>query len=236
MNFYKFHLKPNTLDHYEHINDTQPDFFWENDLKYLKTKEDKIAKNAEYSVKYAILIKTRFSLGEPVILKSPNDAVVYAKKVLKKPWPDAEKIIATDATASRFYAKDILKGPFPLGEKAIATSDMDSLYYAKSVLKSPFPKGEKAIIESEYSNHYCFEYAKNVLKGPFPKGEKAIAEKSLSSNAYWYAALIKGRFKLGEENIKTSNARLYNSIINGFDTPRNMYNQLMTKLKIDFVL
>ena len=128
MNLYKLHSEPAALDHFEKVSETNPDVFWE---KYKKNKEE-----------------------------------------LKK----REKHIAKNASFAHLYAKDVLKGPFPAGEEAIITKN-DALYvnaYARDVLKGPFPAGEAAIAKSP---HNAYHYAKDVLKGPFPAGEEAIAKK-----------------------------------------------------------
>ena len=74
-----------------------------------------------------------------------------------------ERVLAKDAEIAYLYAKYILKGPFPAGEAAIATDAHHTYYYARDVLKGPFPAGEATMAESA---HFAPQYARNVLKIP----------------------------------------------------------------------
>jgi hypothetical protein len=58
------------------------------------------------------------------------------KNWLKRPWPEAEPILAQKGWASRTYAVDILKGRFPMGEMTIAEkANLDHQFdYATRVL------------------------------------------------------------------------------------------------------
>ena len=125
MNLYKLHSKPASLDFYEKVSETNPYVFWE---KYKKNKEE-----------------------------------------LKK----REKHIAKDASFAHLYAKDVLKGPFPAGEEAIAKDIVYANAYAREVLKGPFPAGEASISKDQY---YAIEYTKNVLKKDFYLNGKLIAK------------------------------------------------------------
>ena len=125
MNLYNLHSKPESLDHFEKVTDNNPDVFWE---KY-KNKPEELKKR--------------------------------------------EKYIAKSAKYAYVYAKDVLKGPFPAGEEAIAKNAAHAYYYAKDVLKGPLPKGEAAMSKDEY---FASEYAKNVLKKDFYLNDKLIAK------------------------------------------------------------
>ena len=125
MNLYKLHSNPESLDYYQKLSETNPDIFWG---KYKNNKEE-----------------------------------------LKK----REKYIAKDAGYSWLYAKNILKGPFPAGEEAIAKNSNFAYYYVEDVLKCPFPLGEEAIAKDEY---FASEYAKNILKKDFYLNGKLIAK------------------------------------------------------------
>jgi len=132
-----------------------------------------LATNAEWSFLYAKdILKAPFPLGEKIIATSAMYSYRYARDVLKAPFSLGEKAIATDARYSHFYAKVVLKAPFLLGEKAIATDSLYSHFYAKVVLKAPFSLGEKAIATDA---KYSYFYAKVVLKAPFPLGESELA-------------------------------------------------------------
>jgi hypothetical protein len=68
---------------------------------------------------YALNIKGRFELGEPVIAKDGNVACSYARRIIKSRWPSAEAVLATKQQWAYEYAKTVLHGPFPAGESVI---------------------------------------------------------------------------------------------------------------------
>ena len=125
MNLYKLHSKPESLDHYETVSNSNPDIFWDkykNNPEELKKREKYIAKSTKYAYKYASeVLKGPFPAGEEIISKDIYFALEYAKYVLKgKKFPAGEEAISNDEQYSYLYARDILKGPFPLGEDAIS--------------------------------------------------------------------------------------------------------------------
>lgn len=65
----------------------------------------------------------------------------------EKRWPELERALIKAKATDRLYAyvSVILRKPFPEAEAIIATSPYDSLVYAQYVLRGPFPAGEKAI-------------------------------------------------------------------------------------------
>ena len=123
MNLYNLHSNPESLDFYEKVTETNPDFFWE---KYKKNKEE---------------LKKR----EKYIAKSTQYSYYYALDVLKGPFPTGEEAIAKNAGYAYDYAKDALKGPFPAGEAAIAKDEYFASLYAKNVLKKDFYLNGKLI-------------------------------------------------------------------------------------------
>ena len=146
MNIYNLHSKPESLDHFEKVTETNPAIFWD---KYKDNKEE---------------LKKR----QKHIAKSLKYAYRYAKDILKAPFPAGEEAIAKDYAKdyayAYYYARDVLKGPFPAGEEAIAKSAEYSYYYVRDVLKGPFPAGEEAISKDA---GYAKLYAKRVLKKDF---------------------------------------------------------------------
>ena len=151
MNLYKFHSKPESLDYYGAMDQTNPHIFWE---KYKNNTEE---------------LKKR----EKAISKDSRTAQRYAKDVLKRPFPAGEAAIATDTYYAYLYARDVLKGPFPAGEEAISKDAEYALGYAKYVLNGPFPAGEAAIAgDARYASYY----ANQILKADFYLDGKLIAK------------------------------------------------------------
>jgi hypothetical protein len=133
-----------------------------------------VAKNSNYAFLYAKdILKGPFPLGEPIIAKDPVYAYYYASEALKGLFPLGEPAIATRAIYALWYAEDILKGPFKLGEPAIAKDPEYAYQYARYVLQGPFPMAEYTLAKNPYA---AYLYARNVLKGPWPQGEPAIAK------------------------------------------------------------
>lgn len=56
---------------------------------------------------------------EDVVMKDPKVAVLYARDVLRSPWPKAEAYIKQDAEASFMYAKYVIRGRWEEGESVI---------------------------------------------------------------------------------------------------------------------
>ena len=78
MNLYNLHSKPESLNFYEKVTETNPDFFWE---KYINNPEE---------------LKKR----EKHIAKSPKHAYYYAQSILKGPFPLGEEAIAKDVVSA----------------------------------------------------------------------------------------------------------------------------------------
>ena len=127
MNLYNLHSKPESLDFYDTISETNPDFFWK---KYRNNREE---------------LKKR----EKYIAKSPNNAFYYARDVLKGPFPAGEEVIAKNIDFAYYYVRDILKGPFPAGEEAISKDADSAFQYAKHALKKDFYFNSKLIAKYE---------------------------------------------------------------------------------------
>ena len=74
MNLYNLHSEPESLDHFEKVTETNPDFFWE---KY-KNKPEELKKREKY------------------IAKSTKYAYMYAQSILKGPFPAGEEAMGKD--------------------------------------------------------------------------------------------------------------------------------------------
>src|SRR5215216_5866844 len=98
MNLYKYHSKPETLDHYDVAFDKVPKLIW-----------------GKYRDQPAELRKR-----EKVLAKDTKTAFLYAHHVRHGPFPAGETVIAQDPEAAVSYAEYVLRGPFPAGEAAIA--------------------------------------------------------------------------------------------------------------------
>lgn len=164
--------------------------------------ENMIAKDALCSVRYAVdVLKGRFEAGEKMIASDAGGAaLLYAQLVLKRPFTEAEPLLAVLPDSAYFYARDVLKGPFPAGEPAIANS-LCAIEYARDVLKGRFEAGEATIATSGF---YSYIYARDVLKGRFELGEAAIAQTSCADIANYAMKITGERFKLGEPELKGS--------------------------------
>ena len=123
MNLYKLHSNPESLDHFEKVTANNPAIFWD---KY-KNKPEELKKREKY------------------IAKSAFHAYLYARDVLKGPFPAGEEAIAKDAMFAYYYAREVLKGPFPAGEETIAKKTWYASQYAGAVLKKDFYLNDKLI-------------------------------------------------------------------------------------------
>jgi hypothetical protein len=85
-----------------------------------------------------------------------------------------EDIIATSPTYAYLYAKDILKAPFPKGEKAISLNPRRSHRYAREVLESRFFLGEPSILTDAT---VAIQYASEVIHHRMIEAEPLIVSK-----------------------------------------------------------
>jgi lambda repressor-like predicted transcriptional regulator len=110
---------------------------------------------------------------EELLLKrgDPIKISLYARNILKGPWPEAEDIIAKSAEASYIYAGNVLKGPFLKGEDAMSKDTRYAYGYAVNCLKGRFLKGERAIAAD---TNLAFSYFMEIMKKRWPEGELAI--------------------------------------------------------------
>jgi len=133
MNIYKFHNKPEELNHY--TNRLQiPEIAW-NGIKNSKVRvpelEPYIAKDPYYASEYACdIIGGRFKEAEPYIAKSAKYAYMYAMNILKGRFKEAEPYIMKDPKWAFRYATNVIKRKFPTkeGEDNILKSNYGDLY------------------------------------------------------------------------------------------------------------
>lgn len=139
MNLYKFHDKPESLDHYDLAQEcVLPELYWRTlcDSNDSNKGISKIIASAIDSYYYAKdILEARFKLGEPAIAKDAEYSFEYAKNVLKGRFEAGEKAIAKDAEFSVEYSVDVLKGPFKLGEPAIYKNQNYSATYTEFLNK-----------------------------------------------------------------------------------------------------
>jgi hypothetical protein len=83
-------------------------------------------------------------------MKDPRDAYLYARDVIKGPWPEAEPYIMKDPRDAYLYARDVIKGPWPEVEPLIINSPFVT-EYAYDVKKDRWPKAEDNIFKSDSS-------------------------------------------------------------------------------------
>ena len=124
MNLYNLHSAPESLLYFGEATEIVPVLFWEkykDNKEELKMREKAISRDAEYSYLYArIVLRGPFPLGEEAIAKSSFYSYLYAHYVLKGPFPAGEEAIAKDVKYAYWYARDVLEKDFYYDGKLIA--------------------------------------------------------------------------------------------------------------------
>ena len=142
INLYKLHSKPKTLFGYARMMKV-PRIAWEMTNNEQKDKLKSLwLQDPWYAYRYALLTK--------------------------KPWPEAEPVIAQDSYASSDYAHIVLQDRFPAGEAAIARDPELAMLYAVYVIKGPFPQAEAVIANDEEEPANAHSYAVFCLKKKKP--------------------------------------------------------------------
>lgn len=144
--------------------------------------------------------------------EAAQKAYYYAQRILKKRWPEGEKVILKHSPHFAYlYAKNIINGRWIEAEPFISTETHSSYYYSKFVLKQRFPEYEKNLLEAGgklkgYVNHEkMVDYAKFFLKDRLPKRyEKQICERGHLAAKY-AVNVLKKRWKAAEKNIIKAN-------------------------------
>lgn len=76
-----------------------------------------------------------FPKFEKEIMQFPFLCYIYSHYFMKKPWPDAEEIIAKNSEASLLYAIKVLKKRFQLGENSIKENPEACLAYCIKIMR-----------------------------------------------------------------------------------------------------
>ena len=74
--------------------------------------------------------------------------------VIKGRWPEAERLIASDAEHAYYYATDVIKGRWPEAECFLASDAGWACLYARDVIGGRFPEAERLITNSAYWQQY----------------------------------------------------------------------------------
>lgn len=152
--------------------------------------------------------------------EAAQKAYYYAQRILKKRWPEGEKVILEHSPRFAYlYAKNIIKGRWIEAEPVIAKDEYSSYYYSKFVLKGRFPGFEKNLKqESVFRTGYIhydklIDYARFYLKERLPKKyERQICERG--HNAVDYAVeVLKKRWKAAEKHIVKSNRKFIDKYV-----------------------
>lgn len=114
---------------------------------------------------------------------SAATAANFAHDHLKRRWPEAEGLIATDPWAAVGYVR-VLKGRFPAAEPSILSVGAERIHSYLLLLKrhadNPpwpewrWPEGEAKILgdlDRGLGVEYSIRYAVDILKGPWPEAE-----------------------------------------------------------------
>lgn len=167
ISLYDLHSNPYELYNYEYRGEVPHiayEFFIDNPYMR-KTLEPHIAKHAETAYYYALKQKgaNRWPEAEPVIMKDPEYAYLYASHILKRPWPAAEPYIMKAPYWAYSYAYDInLKNrePWPEAEPYIMKDPLSAYHYSLDILKRPWPEAEPYIMKDDYfAGQYRYYWA-----------------------------------------------------------------------------
>ena len=145
--------------------------------RFLEAEDSLLADGADphNAVHYLLLTDASISELETWIARSPQLSYMYAKHVLKGPFPQGELSIAQDAQYSFRYAREILKAPFLLAESCIKESPSTAYLYARFVLRAPSPFIEETL-KHNASGILAAKYARHVLDGRFPAYERQLSK------------------------------------------------------------
>lgn len=137
----------------------------------------------------------RWELEE--LAKDAEQSVLYAEKVLKGRFPEAEPTIAQNHDLAFQYAKDVIRGRFPEAEQTFFDNNSDwgnRNYFQRyfiDVAREPNPAIEKKILDTHHG--LAANYAERCLKGRWPEGEKVIL-KDLDNAVEYHGNVVKERW------------------------------------------
>ena len=145
--------------------------------------------------------KGRWLEAEPIIIKDPMFAVMYARDILHDRWEEAEEIIAECPANSLQYTLQVLnrnwvnpKIRFEKAEETISKNHFYALQYAKEIIQGRWEKGEKAILKNKAAT---FNYVTQVLKKRWVPADDIITNKLIRNThpnqLLKFAKIIKAR-------------------------------------------
>lgn len=152
---------------------------------------------ADKAVEYCRkVLKKRWPRAEKLILRNPFAAYKYARYILKKRWKRAEKIISEAGYVAYLYSRFVIGGKFKIAEKAISGYHNESYWYAKNVLRGRFEAAEKSLAKSRRAA----EYATNVLKKRWEFAEEDITKSSNLYSFNKYIEMLRGQERIDFHN------------------------------------
>lgn len=174
---------------------------------------DFISKRPYWALWYCSCNNKPWADGEKAIASNTNCAYLYARDILRGPFPMGEEMILKNSTITVNYTLYILKKPWPLGEDVIAMDAMSSYFYARDVIRGRFPLGEPMIAKS----HWALIYTDRIIKGPWALGEPMIAT-NIDDAITYSIYIIKRRWLPAEQllrkNYYVSRQREYENAFN----------------------
>jgi hypothetical protein len=100
----------------------------------------------DHVVRSAINNGIRVKKLEPYILtKKPDTILVYATNVLKRKWPEAERIFVNHPSIAAMYATNVLKRRWPEAEQNISKDPFAAIPYIKYIIKNRWPEAEPSL-------------------------------------------------------------------------------------------
>jgi hypothetical protein len=105
-------------------------------LFYLRIICTEVDASPDYIVCYyaRYVIKGRWLVAEPIILRNVPRSYEYAREVIKDRWPEAEFGITKESYVAFWYAHDVIKGRWPEGEYSILRDSYYANKYAEFIL------------------------------------------------------------------------------------------------------
>lgn len=172
---------------------------------------DTVAKHPKTALQFAFHYKVRMREAEDMIARYPQTAYLYARDVLKGPFPKAERFMAKNRNISLLYASQVTLMPFPEAEPLFLEDSMTAARYASFVLGMPWAEGEAIIKEDPKA---ALLYIRSVLGQPWEEAEEIIATCPLCSMEY-ALYIVRGRFIAGEPHIlkSTEDAQRYLKLV-----------------------
>ena len=169
------------------------------EFQFMDEQDDPIEDLPSLRVKYPSINKLFSDIYEPSALKTPRSAYIFALKVIKGRWPEAEDVILKDPQTVYDYTKRTIKGRWPEAEDVIIKDPEAAAWYAVNAIKGRWPEAESVIIKDPEA---AYMYTAQVIKGRWPEAEDVIMTNP--QNAVYYSInMIKGRWPEAESVIMT---------------------------------